>query len=113
MWLYSGPSFLDRPFFEELGEAEIKTQVYKVLAYGANPNPRAGPSLFREGIGSSRVSPFAFNFGGLRNLIHSPRSCPFAGSRICSQHAMGVTLSEDDMKKDANCARDEKLRAQK
>jgi hypothetical protein len=48
----------------------------------------ASPTLLREGVDSTKVSPFAFTFGGLHNLIHSPRSCPFVGSHVFSQRAM-------------------------
>jgi hypothetical protein len=44
MWLYLGPSCLDRPSSEELDAVEINTQIHKVLDLGANPNPEAGPS---------------------------------------------------------------------
>jgi hypothetical protein len=44
MWLYSGPSCLNCSFFEELSEAEINTQIHKVLDHGANLNPEAGPT---------------------------------------------------------------------
>jgi hypothetical protein len=89
MWLYPRPSCPDHPFFEELGNAENNTRIYKVLAYGVGLNPVAGPTPLREGIDSTRVCPLAFAFG---NLIHSLRSCPFVGCRVCSQHATGGQL---------------------
>jgi hypothetical protein len=30
-WMYPGPSCPDRPFFEELGNAEINTHIHRVL----------------------------------------------------------------------------------
>jgi hypothetical protein len=36
MWLYPGPSCPDYPISEELGDAEINTWIYKVLAYEAD-----------------------------------------------------------------------------
>jgi hypothetical protein len=48
MWLYSGPSCLDRSFSEELREVEINTLIHKVLDDGANLNPEAGPTPLRE-----------------------------------------------------------------
>jgi hypothetical protein len=72
---------------------EIKTQIYKVLAHGADPNPGAGLAPLREGVDSTRVSPFAFAFHSLRGLIRSLNSCPFVGSRVCSQCATGGHLT--------------------
>jgi hypothetical protein len=71
MWLYSGPSCPDRPFSEELGEAEVNTQFYKVLAYEADPNREVRPTLLGEGVNSTRVSPFTFAFDSLCDLTHS------------------------------------------
>jgi hypothetical protein len=109
MWLYLGPSYPDYPFSEELEVAEINTWIYNVLAYGADLNLGAGSSPLREGVDSTRVSLFAFAFDSLRNLIHSPCSFPFVGSRVCSQHTTGVTLPKDVVKREANRARDEEL----
>jgi hypothetical protein len=39
MWLYLGPSFLDRPSSKELSAVEVNTQIHKVLNLGANSNP--------------------------------------------------------------------------
>jgi hypothetical protein len=60
MWLYPGPCCPDRPFSKELGEAEVNARIYKVLSYGINSNPEAGPTPLGEGVDSARVSPFAF-----------------------------------------------------
>jgi hypothetical protein len=109
MWLYPGPSCLDHPFSKELGEVEINTQIYKVLAHGVDPNPGASPTPLREGVDSTRVSPFAFTFGGLCSLIHSLSSRPSVGSHVCSQCATGVTIPEDAAKREANRACDKKL----
>jgi hypothetical protein len=56
MWLYPGPSCLNRFFSEELSEAEINTQIHKVLDHGANLNPGAGLAPLREGVAITRVS---------------------------------------------------------
>jgi hypothetical protein len=93
MWLYPGPSCPDRPFSEELGKALINTRIYKVLDYGAGPNPMASPIPLGEGVDSTRVSPFSFTFGSMCNLIHSSCLCTFAGSRVCSQCATGGHLT--------------------
>jgi hypothetical protein len=55
----SGPKCSDRPFSEELGDAEINTQIHRVLAHGVDMNPRAGPATLMEGIDSTRVTMFA------------------------------------------------------
>jgi hypothetical protein len=97
MWFYPGPSCLDHPFSEEFGDVQINTRIHKVLAYRADFNPGVSPTPMRDGVNSTRVSPFALAFGSLHNLIHPLRSCPFVGSHVSSQHAMGggVTLPED------------------
>jgi hypothetical protein len=87
MWFYLGPSCPDRPFSEELGDVEINTWIHKVLAHGADLNLEVGLAPLREGIDSTRVSPIKFVFGSLHNFILSTHSCPYAGSRVCSQRA--------------------------
>jgi hypothetical protein len=62
LWLYSGPSCPDCPFFEELCDAETNTQIHMVLDHRANLNPEAGPVPLREGVDSTRVSPFGSFF---------------------------------------------------
>jgi hypothetical protein len=44
MWMYPGPSYLNRPSSEGLSAAEINTQIHKVLDLGVDPNPRTGPA---------------------------------------------------------------------
>jgi hypothetical protein len=58
MWLYLGPSYLDRSFSEELSVEEINTQIHKVLDHGAHPNLEAGLAPLREGVANTRVSLF-------------------------------------------------------
>jgi hypothetical protein len=58
MWLYLRPSCPTYPFSEKLCDAEVNTRIYKVLAYGADLNPRADPAPLREGVDSTRMSPF-------------------------------------------------------
>jgi hypothetical protein len=50
MWMYLGPCCPDRPFFAELGDTEINTQIWGVLAHGANLNFSSGPVPLREGV---------------------------------------------------------------
>jgi hypothetical protein len=80
MWMYLGPSCPDRPFFEELGNAEINTRVCKVLDNGVGLNPRDGPAPLRDGVASTRVSLFGSVFGSLRDFILSSRSRSYMGS---------------------------------
>jgi hypothetical protein len=58
MWLYLGPSYLDRSFSEESSAEEINTQIHKVLDHGANPNPEVGSVPLREGVANTRDSLF-------------------------------------------------------
>jgi hypothetical protein len=93
MWMCLGPSCLDRPFSEELGDAEINTRIHRVLAHGVILNPGASPAPLREGVDSTRVSPFAIAFGNLRHLICSWRSCPPIGPCAFSQCTTGGHLT--------------------
>jgi hypothetical protein len=65
MWMYLGSSCPDRPFFEELGDTEIDTQINRVLAHGADLNPRASPTPLREGDNNTWVSLLGPIFGCL------------------------------------------------
>jgi hypothetical protein len=65
MWMYLGPSCLDRPFSDQLRDVEINTWIHKVLAHGADLNPRASPTPLREGVDNTRVSPFTSVLGSL------------------------------------------------
>jgi hypothetical protein len=67
----------------------------------------------REGVDNTRVSPFSFISARSHNFICSSHMCSFAGSHVCSQRAMGVTLPEDAVKREVNNAIDEKLWARK
>jgi hypothetical protein len=67
--MYLGSSCPNRPFSEELGNAEINTHVHRVLAHGVVLNPLASPTPLSKGVDSTRVSLFAFTFGNLRHLI--------------------------------------------
>jgi hypothetical protein len=64
-WMYSGPSCLDHPFSEELGDTEINTQIRMVLAHGAILNLGTGPSSLREGVDSTWVSLLGHTLGYL------------------------------------------------
>jgi hypothetical protein len=48
--MYPGPSCPNRPFSKELDDVEINTGIHKVLAHGADLNPRANPAPLREGV---------------------------------------------------------------
>jgi hypothetical protein len=111
MWMYPGPSCPDRPVSEELGDTDIKTQIHRVLAHGADLNPRAGPAPLGEGVNSTRVSLFAFTIGSLCHMIFSRCSRLPVGSCIFSQCSTGVTLPEDEVGREANHAYNEWLQA--
>jgi hypothetical protein len=53
MWMYLGPSCLDRPSSKELGDTEINTWIHRVLTHGADLNPMAGPTPLREGVNNT------------------------------------------------------------
>jgi hypothetical protein len=59
MWMYLGPSYIDRPSSEVLSAAEVEDQIHKVLDLGVNLNSGAGPVPLRRGIASVRVSTLA------------------------------------------------------
>jgi hypothetical protein len=69
MWLYPGSSCLNRSFSEELSEAEINTQIHEALYHGANLNPGAGSTPFKEGVAITMVSLFESVFGSLCDFI--------------------------------------------
>jgi hypothetical protein len=62
MWMYWGPSCLDRPFSTELGDTEINTQIQGIHAHGADLNLGSGSIPLREGVDSPRVSSLGFLF---------------------------------------------------
>jgi hypothetical protein len=81
MWLYPGPSYPNRPSFEELSAVEVNSRIHKVIDLGVNPNPEAGPTPLQEGFASARVStlgPFLaayviLSFHCTRNLVQGLR----------------------------------------
>jgi hypothetical protein len=93
MWLYPGPSCLDLPFSKELGNVEVNTRIHKVLAHGADLNHGASPAPLREGVDSTRVTPFGSVFGYLRNFILSPCLCSCVVSWVCLQCTTGGHLA--------------------
>jgi hypothetical protein len=46
----SEAKLFDRPFSEELDDADINTWIHKVLAHGADLNPGVCPIHLREGV---------------------------------------------------------------
>jgi hypothetical protein len=56
MWAYLGSSYPDRPSSEELSVVEVEDWIHKVLNFGVNLAPGAGPVPLRSGIASIRVS---------------------------------------------------------
>jgi hypothetical protein len=93
MWMYPMPSCTDHPFSEWLGDAKINTRIRRVLAHGADQNPEASPTPLIEGVNITRVSLFAFTFGGLCYVICSWHSRLLLGSCVCSRCAMGSHLT--------------------
>jgi hypothetical protein len=111
MWMYLGPSYPDRPFFEELGDTEINTRICRVLTHVANLNLGAAPAPIREGVDSTLVSSPGPTFGCLCQFWFQMHSCCCAGSWVCSQHPVGVTLPKDTVRREANRAYSELLQA--
>jgi hypothetical protein len=91
MWLHPRPSCPDRSFCEKLGDVEINTQIHKVLAYGADLSFGAGPTLMREGVDSTRVSPFGYvfflQFAQFHPLIVLVTSCSISSMLISCRGA--------------------------
>jgi hypothetical protein len=85
MWMYSGPSYPDRLFSTELGNAKINTRIREVLAHGANLNFGSGLVLLREGVDSSWVSPIEFPFIHLYQFLLL-NACAFL-RRVLGTHA--------------------------
>jgi hypothetical protein len=71
MWLYPGSSCPDCSFSQESGDAEMNTRIHKVQDHGVDLNHRVGPAPLREGVASTRVSPFRSISSSLHNFILS------------------------------------------
>jgi hypothetical protein len=69
MSTYPRPSCPNHLFSDELGDMEINTRIHKVLAHGADLNPRVGPASLRKGVNNSWVSPLGPIFGCLCQLL--------------------------------------------
>jgi hypothetical protein len=113
IWLYPRPSCLNCSFSQELSDAEINTCVLNVLDYGANLNPRVGPTPFREGVASAKVSLFRYVSVAYEvSYSHHARDLAqgLDGAHIAP---WGISLPEDVVKREANRARNKTLRAQK
>jgi hypothetical protein len=79
MWMYPGPSCLDRPFSAELDNTEINTQIRGVLPHGADQNFGSGPVPIREGVDSPSVSLLELTSIYIRIIMHDlgyTRSAP-------------------------------------
>jgi hypothetical protein len=115
MWLYSGPSCPDSPFFVELGKAEINTCVHKVLSHRANLNPGAGPAPLMERVDSTRVSLRGSNFLAIP-IVQSSHQARIFAQGLAYPHSMpqgGFTFPKDVSRQKVNRAHNEKLRTQK
>jgi hypothetical protein len=100
MWIYSGPSCLDHPFYIELGDMEINTRIRGGLAHGADQNLRewvVSPwmSLLVSILASQCIHILVLDYGYAHNV---PR---------------GVTLPEDVARQEANRANNEWLWARR
>jgi hypothetical protein len=111
IWMFLGPSYPDRPFSEKLGDAEINTQIHRVLAHGVDLNPGASLTPLMEVVDSTRVTVFAFTSDSLCHLISSWLSRLPIGSCIYSHAPRGVTLPENAPRREANHAYNKRLRA--
>jgi hypothetical protein len=58
MWMYSGPSCTDHPFFTELDSMKINTWIWGILAHGADQNFGSDLVPLREGVDSPSMSLF-------------------------------------------------------
>jgi hypothetical protein len=104
MWMYPMPSYLDCPFSAELDDTEINTWIQGVLAHVADLNFGSVPVPLREGVKNPWVSPLELILVYLCQFLllntHAFFLC--AGSRVCTQHPVGVTLPEDAARQEAN-----------
>jgi hypothetical protein len=62
MWRYSGPGCPDRSIQAELGDVEVNTHVWGILALGVNRRTSPSPISLREGVVSPRVTPLELAF---------------------------------------------------
>jgi hypothetical protein len=113
MLLYLGLSCFDCSFSEELSDAKINTRIHKVPDHGVDLNPGADPIPLGEGVTSTRVSLFGSVFGSLHNFISHCARDFMQGLGYTRSTLRGVNMPEDMAKREADHARNEKLRAQK
>jgi hypothetical protein len=109
MWLYPGPSCLNRSFPKELSTAWI----HKVLDHGANLNPGAGPTPLREGVASTRVSLFGSILAAYAFLSFHRAHGLVQGLRGTHSTSQGVNLPKDVARWEVNHAHNEKMWARK
>jgi hypothetical protein len=102
--LYLGPSGPDRPFFEELGDVEINTQIYKILDHEADMNLKLALSPWEKGT----PTPGLVYLGSLYvvcMILSSHRACDFMqGLGYAHSAPWGVNFLEDTVKWEANRA---------
>jgi hypothetical protein len=115
MWMYPGPGCSDRSFSTKLDNAEIYTQVWRILALGAHWNSGPSPIPLREGVTRPWVSPLKLASARLCQflpfLLHLLLLC--AGSWVHAQRPVGVILPEDSARQEANRANNERWHARK
>jgi hypothetical protein len=108
MWMYFGPSCPDRPFSVELGDTKISTQIWGVLAHGADLNFGSSPVPLREGVHNPWVSLLEFTFIYLYQILLLNAHaflCTVSGTHAAPHR--GVTLPEDMARQEANHTHDE------
>jgi hypothetical protein len=91
----SGPSCPNRPFSTELGDTEITTQIWGVLAHGVHLNFGSDSILLREGVDRPWVSPLELLLVYLCQFLllktHVFYLC--IGSQVCTERPTGGHLT--------------------
>jgi hypothetical protein len=108
--MYLEPSCPNHPFPEELGDTEINTRIFGVLAHGVVLNLGVNPIPLWEGVNSPWVCLLGHALGCLCHNHFSTYTCSCTWSRVCSQNPIGgVTLLEDVARWEANRVYSERL----
>jgi hypothetical protein len=88
MRMYQGPSCPDHPFSVELGDTEINTRIWGILAHGAVMNIGSSLVPLTEGVESPWVSLLEIILVCLHQFLLL-KTCVFVlcpGSWVCTQH---------------------------
>jgi hypothetical protein len=107
------PSCPDCPFFAELGNIGINTQIRGVLSSGGDPNFGPNPVPLRERVDNLCVCLLGLAFSYLCQSPFPNISTPMQGLRCACNTPWGVSLPEDVTRQEARHVCSERLWARR